>query len=368
MFTEQDILKSLSTVIDPDLKKDLVSLGMIENLEISGNQVKFHLVLTTPACPLKNFLTESCINAIHEQVSSDLQVEIQTTSKVTMRNRNTGPESENLNGVRNIIAVVSGKGGVGKSTVAANLAVGLAADGARVGLIDGDIYGPSMPIMLGLEGQTPEVIEQGDRQLIQPLIAFGVKVVSMGFFVSPDASLMWRGPMASNYLKQLITDTQWGELDYLIFDMPPGTGDMHLTLVQTVPVTGAVIVSTPQKVALADARKAVSMLKDLKIQIPVLGFVENMAYFSPPEYPDKKYYLFGKEGTKQLAEELHLSLLGEIPLFEEICISGDKGIPAVLGENRTIAESFLSFCRSTAQAISIRNASAPPTNKVEIKS
>jgi ATP-binding protein involved in chromosome partitioning len=367
-YTSDQILKALSNVIDPDLKKDLVSLGMIQNIEIDGNKVAFSLVLTTPACPLKNYLRDSCEKAIHDHISSDIQVEIDITSKVSIRRSQGDNELENLKGVKNIIAVVSGKGGVGKSTIAANLAAGLALEGASVGLLDGDIYGPSVPIMFGLEGKTPEVVETEGRQQIIPLKAFGVHLVSLGFFVAPEASLMWRGPMASNYLKQMITDTHWGELDYLIFDMPPGTGDMHLTLVQTVPVTGVVVVSTPQQVALADARKAVSMFKDAKIQVPILGMVENMSWFTPPELPNNKYYLFGKEGTKKLAEQMNLPLLGEIPIYEEICSSGDSGIPAVAGNNTIVSEAFLTFCRNTAQAVSIRNAMAPPTDTVKMNS
>lgn len=261
-LTKDNVLKALSEVIDPDLKKDLVSLNMIQNVIISEKKLSFDLVLTTPACPLKNFLKESCENAIYKNISKDIEISINITSKVTGKEREN--DLKNLSKVKNIIAVVSGKGGVGKSTVAANLAVGLAMQGAKVGLMDADIYGPSIPIMLGLEGKAPTVTEQGEGQLIEPVMAFGVKVISIGFFVSPEASLMWRGPLASAYLKQMVTDTNWGELDYLIFDMPPGTGDIHLTLVQTVPVTGAVIVSTPQKIALADATKAVSCLLIIK--------------------------------------------------------------------------------------------------------
>ena len=280
-LTKDNVLKALSEVIDPDLKKDLVSLNMIQNVIISEKKLSFDLVLTTPACPLKNFLKESCENAIYKNISKDIEISINITSKVTGKEREN--DLKNLSKVKNIIAVVSGKGGVGKSTVAANLAVGLAMQGAKVGLMDADIYGPSIPIMLGLEGKAPTVTEQGEGQLIEPVMAFGVKVISIGFFVSPEASLMWRGPLASAYLKQMVTDTNWGELDYLIFDMPPGTGDIHLTLVQTVPVTGAVIVSTPQKIALADATKAVSMFADNKVNVPILGMVENMAYFETEE-------------------------------------------------------------------------------------
>jgi len=361
-----EIIKALSTVIDPDLKRDLVSLNMIQNVHIDGKKVQFTLVLTTPACPLKNYLQESCKEAIYKQVSPDLEIDINLTSKVSERKKKED-ELTNLKGVKNIIAVVSGKGGVGKSTISANLAVALAMDGVSVGLIDGDIYGPSIPIMFGLEGQSPIVKENNNAHTIEPLIAHGVKVISIGFFIAPEASLMWRGPMASNYLKQLITDTEWGSLDYLIFDMPPGTGDMHLTLVQTVPVSGVVVVSTPQNIALADARKAVSMFSDIQINVPILGMVENMAYFTTPDVPDKKYYIFGKNGTKKLAESLNLTLLGEIPIDEEICAAGDIGTPAVIGKNSASKEAFINFSRKTAQAISIRNAELPPTTKINVK-
>lgn len=365
-LTKDNVLRALTEVIDPDLKKDLVSLGMIDNINIEENRLSFDLVLTTPACPLKNYLKESCEKAVYSHISSDIEININITSRVTGKKREQS--IKNLEKVKNIIAVVSGKGGVGKSTIAANLAVGLAMEGASVGLMDGDIYGPSVPIMFGLEGQTPSVVQQGEQQLIEPLTAFGVKVVSIGFFISPEASLMWRGPLASNYLKQLITDTNWGELDYLVFDMPPGTGDLHLTLVQTVPVTGAVVVSTPQKIALADARKAVSMFADGKINVPILGMVENMAYFETTDLPGKKYYLFGKEGTKQLAGSLNVSLLGEIPLVEDICLSGDQGVPAVMGNNSLASTALLDFCKNTAQAVSIRNAFGNPTQIVEMNS
>jgi ATP-binding protein involved in chromosome partitioning len=368
MITRDQILNALSHVQDPDLKRDLVSLGMIQNIEIQSNRVSFSLVLTTPACPMKQYLKDACLQAIREHISHEVETVIDVTSKVTMRRTVGDHEMSNLVKVKNIIAIVSGKGGVGKSTVAANLAVGLALEGASTGLIDGDIYGPSVPIMFGVKGELPGVFEENGRQIIEPLVAHGVKLISIGFFVPSEASLMWRGPMASNYLKQMISDTHWGELDYLIFDMPPGTGDMHLTLVQTVPVNGVVIVSTPQQVALEDARKAVSMFSDKNINVPVLGMVENMSWFTPAELPDKKYYLFGKEGTKKLAEETGVPLLGEIPVFEEICVSGDSGTPAVAQHNKKITDIYLNFCRKTAAAVSVRNAMSPPTNKVEIKS
>jgi len=365
MFNEQDILKALSTVIDPDLKKDLVSLGMIKNILLNDNNLSFTIVLTTPACPLKNYLKDSCINALHTLLSKELKVEVNFESKVTRGFKNNIDESSLLFNVNNIIAVASGKGGVGKSTVSVNLAVGLAKEGAKVGIIDADIYGPSIPKMLGLENATPQIIEQNEKQIIEPLFAHGIKVMSIGFFVSPEASLNWRGPMASNYLKQLILDTNWGNLDYLIVDLPPGTGDIHLTLVQTVSVNGIVVVSTPQEIALADAKKAIAMFTDKKIEIPILGLVENMSYFVPNDNENSKYYIFGKEGVKKLAETYKLNLLGEVPIFEDICTMSDSGIPAVLSNNNKLVEVYENICSKTAQALAIRNAKLKQSKIVE---
>lgn len=364
-MTTEDVLRSLSKVIDPDLKRNLVELNMVQNIRIEGSTVKFDLILTTPACPLKDYLVTACREQLKKDLGENIVVEVTVGSRVTKSR--TQADTENLKNVKNIIAVISGKGGVGKSTIAVNLAVGLSLEGASVGLMDGDIYGPSIPIMMGLEGQKPLAREENGRQIIEPLMAYGVKVMSIGFFVSPDTSLIWRGPMASSYLQQLITSTNWGDLDYLIFDMPPGTGDLHLTLVQTVSVTGVVIVSTPQKVALADARKAVAMMQEAKIQVPVLGFVENMAYFQTSELPGRKFFIFGKEGTKSLAEQLNIPLLGQIPIDEHICAGGDTGIPSVMSNNTIVREAFVNFCRNTAQQLAIRNHQLPPTEKVQIK-
>ncbi|MDP4291473.1 MAG: Mrp/NBP35 family ATP-binding protein, partial [Bacteroidota bacterium] len=290
-ITKEQVINALSHVIDPDFKKDLVSLNMIEDIRIDEKKISFKLVLTTPACPLKNMLRDSCIEAIHEHVDSTAMVEVEFASKVTTR-REAAPQI--MPGVRNIIAVASGKGGVGKSTVAANLAISLAKLGARVGLIDADIYGPSVPLMFDVMDEKPEVFEVDGRTFIRPIEKYGVKILSIGFFVDPSKALVWRGPMASNALLQLFTDSDWGELDYVVIDMPPGTGDIHLTISQQVPVTGVAVVTTPQEVALADARKAISMFNTDKIKLPILGLIENMSYFTPAELPENKYYIFGK--------------------------------------------------------------------------
>ncbi|HPF00193.1 MAG TPA: Mrp/NBP35 family ATP-binding protein [Bacteroidales bacterium] len=354
------ILGALKTVMDPDLKKDLVTLNMIDNLEVSDAKVSFSIVLTTPACPMKEKMKNECIAAIHA-LYPDAQVEVALTAKVTSHK-----DKPALKNIKNIIAVVSGKGGVGKSTVAVNLAAGLARAGAKVGLVDGDIHGPSIPLMFGLQNAHPQVVEKEGKQVIIPFEKFGVKLVSMGFFADPSKALIWRGPMIANAFTQIMNDTDWGELDYLVFDTPPGTGDIHLTLVQNYSVTGIVVVSTPQEVALADARKALSMFVDQKVNVPVLGIVENMSFFSPPDMPEKKYYLFGKEGARRLAEEHNIRLLAEIPLVESVSQSGDSGVPAVCDESNPLQKSFMSMAENTAQAVAIRNATLDATQIVEI--
>ncbi len=362
-LTEKAVLKALSNVLDPDLGKDLVSLNMIRDVRIEGNRVSFSVVLTTPACPLKSQIEQACRNAIHHLIDPDVEVDIHMTSQVTSRRTGNHPPSGTLlPEVKNIIAVASGKGGVGKSTLAANLAVALAEDGARVGLVDTDIYGPSVPTMFGLEGVRPRVNEQ---KLIMPVEKFGVRLLSMGFLVDERQAVIWRGPMVSSAVRQFLGQADWGELDYLILDLPPGTGDIQLTIVQTVPLTGAVIISTPQKVALADARKGVAMFE--KVQVPVLGIVENMSYFSPPDLPDRKYYLFGREGAKKLAQELDVPFLGEIPIEEAVREKSDEGQPIVLAAPESAsARAFREIAQRMAQQVSIRNAELPPTQKVEI--
>lgn len=363
-YTENDILQALKHVIDPDLKRDLVSLNMIEDIQIKGEKVKFKLVLTTPACPLKESMKRACIQSIHKFVNSEIEVEVELTSRVTTIRKKEDPL---LAGVKNIIAVASGKGGVGKSTIAANLAISLAKTGARVGLIDADIYGPSVPIMFGLVGAKPESDERNGKTIIYPIEKFGLKILSIGFFVDPDKALIWRGPMASSALTQLFSDCEWGELDYMVIDLPPGTGDIHLTLVQKLPITGAVIVSTPQDVALADARKGVAMFRQVEINVPVLGLIENMAWFTPAELPENKYYIFGKDGCKKLAEELNIPLLGQVPIVQDIRESGDRGIPAVLNENTQESIAFMELAQNVAQQVAIRNSTMVPTKIVEMK-
>jgi ATP-binding protein involved in chromosome partitioning len=361
-YSDSDILKALSTVDDPDLKRDLVSLNMIKDVSARPGKVSFTVVLTTPACPLKEVIRQDCENAVRRVVGSEAEIDITITSSVTTLRSNTPI----LPGVRNIVAIASGKGGVGKSTVTSNLAVALAQAGARVGLIDADIYGPSIPTMFNCEHEQPHVRQINGKNVMIPLEQYGVKLLSIGFLTPPDSAVVWRGPMASSALKQFFGDAEWGELDYLLIDLPPGTSDIHLTMVQTVPVTGAVIVTTPQKVALADANKGLAMFKQPQINVPVLGVVENMAYFTPEELPDNRYYIFGKGGGKSLSEKHNVPFLGEIPLVQSIRESGDSGFPAALVPGPT-GEAFQQLARALARQIAIRNASFAGTEKVELK-
>jgi ATP-binding protein involved in chromosome partitioning len=361
-YTQSDILKALSTVEDPDLKRDLVTLNMIKDIKTDARKVSFTVVLTTPACPLKEKIRQDCEDAVRKVVGKEVEIDIHITSSVTTLRNNTPI----LPGVKNIIAIASGKGGVGKSTVTSNLAVALAQAGAKVGLIDADIYGPSIPTMFNCEHEQPQVKQVNGKNVIIPLEQYGVKLLSIGFLTPPDSPIVWRGPMASSALKQFFGDAEWGELDYLLIDLPPGTSDIHLTMVQTVPVTGAVIVTTPQKVALADANKGLAMFKQPQINVPVLGVVENMAYFTPEELPENRYYIFGKDGGKNLSEKHNVPLLGQIPLVQSIRESGDSGLPAALKPGPT-GEAFHQLARALARQIAIRNANFVSTQKVELK-
>lgn len=361
-LTKENVLIALRHVDDPDIKQDLVTLNMIQDIEIDGNRLKFTVMLTTPACPLKELIKNDCLKAIATYVGSEVEVVINMSSHVTST-RNNAPL---LPKVKNIIAVASGKGGVGKSTVTANLAVALARSGAKVGLIDADIYGPSIPTMFNCEHEQPSIRKEGERNLIVPIEQYGVKLISIGFLTPAENATVWRGPMASSALKQFIGDTDWGELDYLLIDLPPGTGDIHLTLVQTVPVTGVVLVTTPQKVALVDAQKGLSMFMGPQINVPILGVVENMAYFTPEELPDNKYYIFGKDGGRKLAEKHKVPFLGQIPLVQSIREAGDIGYPAVMQDSIT-ADAFKGLAQQTAQQVAIRNAQLAETKRVELK-
>lgn len=357
-ITPVKILEALKHVEEPDLKKDLVTLNMVRDIHVDGNKVSFTVVLTTPACPLKDLIRNACITAVHHFVGKDLEVTVNMTANVTAAT--ASQQGTHISGVKNMIAVASGKGGVGKSTVALNLAIALANAGSRVGILDADIYGPSMPIMLGLEDAQPNVETIDGKNLMQPISVFGLQAMSIGFLISKDQSIVWRGPMASNAFKQLANDTQWDNLDYLIVDLPPGTGDIHITLSQQFPLTGAIIVTTPQPVAISDARKAVGMFLSPAIHVPVLGVVENMAYFSPPDMPEKQYAIFGQGGGQALATEFSLPLLGQIPIVEMIRNGGDTGKPAALDAQSVVGKAFAQLAAQVAQQISIRNAGVLP--------
>jgi ATP-binding protein involved in chromosome partitioning len=352
-MTTDDILKALSNVQEPDLGKDLVTLNMVRDIEINGNAVSFTVVLTTPACPMKAMIESACINAIKLLVNKEAQVQVAFTSSTTTIRSEKGSV---LPGVKNIIAVVSGKGGVGKSTVAANLAIALAQGGADVGLMDADIYGPSVPIMFGVRGERPLMKNVDGKGVIVPLDRFGIKLLSIGLLVDEKSAVVWRGPMASSAIRQFVTDVDWGSLDYLIIDMPPGTGDIHLTIMQTAPVTGVVVVTTPQDVALADAKKGIAMFGQAQMNVPIIGLVENMSYFVAPELPDKKFYIFGKEGGKRLAEEYELPFLGQIPLVESIREGGDIGVPLMMSDDEITKSAFAEFAGNVARSASMRNA------------
>ncbi|WP_347158195.1 Mrp/NBP35 family ATP-binding protein [Pontibacter chitinilyticus] len=365
-ITKEAVLKALSYVEEPDLGKDLVTLNMVEDVQVNGKAVSFTVILTTPACPLKDLIRNACVNAIHMMVDKEADVTVNMTSRVTS---GRGDTSEVLRGVRNIIAVASGKGGVGKSTVTTNLAIALAQSGARVGLIDADISGPSIPTMFGTEQERPHMV-QGDhgKNFIMPVEKYGVKMMSIGFLTPADGAVVWRGPMASSALRQFISDVDWGGLDYLLLDLPPGTSDIHLTMVQALPVTGAVIVTTPQKVALADAVRGLQMFRQPQVNVPVLGIVENMAYFTPAELPENKYYIFGEGGGKSLADKYNVPLLGQVPLVQSIRESGDAGTPIVLQNDSPASGVFRELAQAVAQQVSLRNATLAQTKPVEIKS
>ncbi len=359
------IMDALSTVRYPGTGKNIVEMQMVEDdLRIAGMHVSFTLIFDKPTNPFLKSLVKAAEAAIHAFVSKDVEVEIKT--KTLQAPRPDIPDL--LPGVKNIIAVSSGKGGVGKSTVAANLAVALARMGHRVGLLDCDIFGPSAPKMLQIEDARPYSENIDGRDLIIPVEKYGIKVLSIGFFVDPDTPTLWRGGMASNALKQLIGDAQWGDLDYFILDTPPGTSDIHLTLVQTVPITGAVIVSTPQQVALADARKGINMYRNEKVDVPILGLVENMAWFTPAEHPDEKYFLFGREGVKQLAETMQVPLLGQIPVVQSICENGDNGTPAALDPSSPTGQAFLQLAARVVTETDRRNLEKEKTKTVSVKS
>ena len=358
------IEEALATVRYPGNGKNLIEAEMIaDNIRIDGMKVSFSIIFEKPTDPFMKSVLKAAETAIHTYVSKEVEVTITTESKQAAR-----PEvGKLLPQVKNVIAISSGKGGVGKSTVSANLAVALAKLGYKVGLLDADIFGPSMPKMFDVENERPYSEHVDGRDLIVPVEKYGVKLLSIGFFVDPDQATLWRGGMASNALKQLIGDAAWGELDYFLLDLPPGTSDIHLTLVQTLAITGAIVVSTPQDVALADARKGINMFTNDKVNVPILGLVENMAWFTPAELPENKYFIFGKEGAKKLAEQMNVPLLGQIPIVQNICENGDKGTPVALDENSVTGQAFTSLAEAVVHQVDIRNQDQAPTQIVEMR-
>ncbi len=356
------ILDALRNVRYPGNGKDIVSLNMVEDdIRINGSSVEFSLVFSKPTDPFIKSLVKATEAAIHAYISPEVNVTVHT--KVPEIKPQEKPQV--LPGVKHIIGVSSGKGGVGKSTVASNLAVALAREGYKVGLLDADIFGPSMPKMFGIEDEQLYMHEVNGRQLIIPTERYGVKLLSIGFLVDKNSPVLWRGSMASNALRQLIEEADWGDLDYFVIDMPPGTSDIHLTLVQTLPITGVVIVSTPQQVALADARKGIAMFTGDKVNVPILGLVENMAWFTPEQHPDERYYLFGREGAAKLAEELGVRLLAQIPLVQGICDGGDEGRPIALADTVS-GHAFMHLAHEVVDAVAHREATLPPTIKVNV--
>ena len=372
----QLIIDALKTVRYPGTGKNIVEMGMVEDdLRIAGMHVSFSLLFDKPTNPFLKSLVKASEAAIHAYVSKDVEVEIKTkVAPHSAPEGATAPQSSASKeapsgavGGASIIAVSSGKGGVGKSTVAANLAIGLARLGHRVGLLDCDIFGPSMPKMFHVEDERPYAVKKDGRDLICPIEQYGVRMLSIGFFVNPTTATLWRGGMATGALKQLIADADWGELDYFILDTPPGTSDIHLTLLQTLPITGAIIVSTPQQVALADARKGIDMYRNDKVNVPILGLIENMAWFTPAELPENKYYIFGREGCKQLAEEMQVPLLAQIPLVQSICDNGDQGTPAALTSDTATGLAFINLAQSVVTVVNRRNKEQPATKIVGTK-
>jgi len=356
-ITIEKVIDALRYVDDPDLKKDLVTLNMIKDVEVNGKNISFTVVLTTPACPMKDMIQKACMNAILHYVDKEANVKINMTANVTTKKVK---DETTLKSVRNIIAVASGKGGVGKSTIASNLAMGLAKQGAKVGIVDADIYGPSQHIMFGVENEGPGSVDFNGQKKMSPVISHGVKINSIGFLAAPNQAVALRGPMATKALIQLFHETVWGELDYLIVDLPPGTGDIQISLCTQIPLTGAVVVCTPQNVAIADARKAIALFQLAQTNIPILGLVENMAWFTPEELPDNKYYIFGQDGVKHLSEEMNIPLLAQIPLVQSVREASDIGRPAVLQEGTAQAVSFIELAQNVAQQVAIRNASVVP--------
>jgi ATP-binding protein involved in chromosome partitioning len=361
-ISSQQVIDALKKVKHPEKNQDIISLDMVTDLLVDGDKISFSLVFQKSNDPFVSSIRKAAVKSIRTYIGKQAKVE----GNISIKAKQIVEKEPVLPGIKNIIAVASGKGGVGKSTVAANLAVAFGLKGAKTGLIDADIFGPSIPRMLNAEGRKPDVIFRNNKEVMLPVESYGVKILSIGFFVDPNDAVIWRGPMASNALRQFIGQTDWGELDYLFIDLPPGTSDIHLTMVQEVPVTGAIIVSTPQKVALADALKGVNMFRSDKINVPVLGLIENMSWFSPLELPENRYYIFGRDGCLNLARELNIPLLGQIPIVQSICEDSDTGNPPVLNQESIVGKAFINLADRLAEEINKRNKNLPPTSKVVI--
>lgn len=365
-LNREDIFKALETISLPGEGKNMIESGAVQNVMTFADEVVVDLKMTTPALHIKKRAEADVIKVIKEKVHQDAKVQVNIkVEKAPAQNPNL-IKGRPIPGIKNIIAVASGKGGVGKSTVTSNLAVSLANMGFNVGVLDADIYGPSIPIMFDVANEKPLSVKVDGKSKMKPIENYGVKVLSIGFFTKPDQAVIWRGPMAAKALNQLIFDADWGELDFLLLDLPPGTGDIHLSIMQALPITGAVVVSTPQNVALADARKGVAMFQQENISVPVLGVVENMAYFTPGELPENKYYIFGEKGAQHLAEDLRIPFLGEIPIVQSIREAGDAGRPAALQKNTAVSEAFQNFTRRTVEETVRRNTELPKTEAIKI--
>ncbi|MEZ4858434.1 MAG: Mrp/NBP35 family ATP-binding protein [Flavobacteriaceae bacterium] len=366
-LNKKDILKALETISLPGEGKNMVESGAVQNVITFANEVIVDITMSTPAMHLKKRAEADIIKTIKEKVLAEADVTVNIKVEAPQKPQNPNLiKGKPIAGIQNIIAIASGKGGVGKSTVTANLAVTLSKMGFKVGVLDADIYGPSMPIMFDVASEKPLSVNVDGKSKMKPIENYGVKMLSIGFFTQPNQAVIWRGPMAAKALNQLIFDAAWGELDFMLIDLPPGTGDIHLSIMQSLPITGAVVVSTPQTVALADARKGVAMFQQENIQVPVLGIVENMAYFTPEELPNNKYYIFGKEGAKHLAEDLDIPFLGEIPLVQSIREAGDAGRPAALQTATQIETAFKEVTKNVVEQTVVRNEHLPPTEAIKI--
>ncbi len=365
-FKKQDIYKALETITAPGEGKSLIENENVTNVVSFGNEVIVDVTISNPSLQAKKKIEVEIMKAIHEHVDQKIDVKVNVKVEVQQKENPNQIRGKEIPNIQNIIAIASGKGGVGKSTITSNMAVSLAKMGFKVGVLDADVYGPSQHLMFDVEREKPLAVNVNGRSKMKPIESYGVKLLSLGFFTDPNQAVIWRGPMASKALNQLIFDADWGELDFLLIDLPPGTGDVHLSIVQAVPINGAVVVSTPQNIALADAKKGVAMFKQESINVPVLGIVENMAYFTPAELPNNKYYIFGEGGAKHLAEDIETSFLGEIPLVQSIREAGDVGHPVALQENTPLAEAFTEVTKEMVSQLLKRNANLPPTEVVRI--